>query len=66
MERALGIEQIQMAQTKALLPASWFNRSQIGVKYQIGFHGSENRTIGGTIEKNLQKWRTSLPCRIGI
>jgi hypothetical protein len=31
LERAMGIEQIQMAKTKALLPASWFNWSQIGV-----------------------------------
>jgi len=27
----MGIEQIQMAETKALLPASWFNWGQIGV-----------------------------------
>jgi hypothetical protein len=31
MERAMGIEPIQMAKIKALLPVSWFNWSQIGV-----------------------------------
>jgi hypothetical protein len=30
----MGIEQMQMAKIKALLPASWFNWSQIGVKYK--------------------------------
>ena len=32
LERAMGIEQIRMNQTKALPPASQFNWSQIGVK----------------------------------
>jgi hypothetical protein len=31
MERAMGIDQIQPTKIKALLPASWFNWSQIGV-----------------------------------
>jgi hypothetical protein len=43
MERAMGIEQIQSAKTKALLPALQFNWSQIGVKpIQVGKEASKN------------------------